>query len=87
MNYFTYLFPNFKGAAIEVWEWLGNFTHTSLDMWLFIHAGIKVKPRYQKGVGVGVGGGEGLGGGVWYLPNYNLEYSDQNNTSNETCIR
>ena len=33
----TYPFPNFSGAAIEVWEWI-------LDMWLLIHAGIKVNP-------------------------------------------
>ena len=24
----TYLFPNFNGATVEVWEWISNSTHT-----------------------------------------------------------
>ena len=23
----TYLYPNFNGATVEVWEWIGNFFH------------------------------------------------------------
>ena len=40
----TYPFPNFIGAAIEVWEWISNLIpHLNLmGMQLFIHAGIKV---------------------------------------------
>ena len=40
----TYLFPNFNSATVEVWAWISNFSHTVLDMWLLIHAGIKVNP-------------------------------------------
>ena len=36
-----YLFQNFNGA---VWEGISNFIHTWLEMWLLIHAGIKVNP-------------------------------------------
>ena len=36
----TYPFPNFNGATVEVWEWISSF----MDMWLLIHAGVKVKP-------------------------------------------
>ena len=32
----TYLFPNFNGVAVEVWEWISNSTHTLLGIW-FIH--------------------------------------------------
>ena len=38
----TYQFPKFNGAAVEVWEWIGNSPQPLLDMWLYIHAGIKV---------------------------------------------
>ena len=26
MGYITYLFPNFNGAVVEIWEWISNFT-------------------------------------------------------------
>ena len=39
-----YPFPNFKGADVEIWEGICNSIHTLLDMWLFIHAGIKDNP-------------------------------------------
>ena len=35
----TYQFSIFKGAGIEVWEWI-------LGMWLFLRAGIEINP-YQ----------------------------------------
>ena len=35
-----YQFPNFNGAAVEVWEWINNFIHILQGMWLLIHAGI-----------------------------------------------
>ena len=38
-----YPFPNFDGFTVEVWEWVSNFTHTVLDMWILIHGGIEVK--------------------------------------------
>ena len=31
-NEITLPFPNVNGAAIEVWEWITNFTHTWLIM-------------------------------------------------------
>ena len=31
-NYFS--FPNFSGRAVEVWEWINNFIHTLLSMWV-----------------------------------------------------
>ena len=31
-------------CTVEVWEWINNSSHTLLGMWLFIHAGVKVKP-------------------------------------------
>ena len=41
-----YPFPNFNGATVEVCEWWYVISsHTLPDMWLLIHAGIKVKPR------------------------------------------
>ena len=39
-----YLFPNFNGATVEVWDWINNFIHNLLGIWLFIHAGTKVHP-------------------------------------------
>ena len=36
----TYSFPNFTGAAVNIWEWLINFTHTLHGMCLLIHTGI-----------------------------------------------
>ena len=39
----SYPLPNFNGAVIEFWEWIRNFTqqsHTVLDMWLHMPAGI-----------------------------------------------
>ena len=33
-----YRFPNFNGAAVEVWVYV-IWSHTLLGMWLFIHAG------------------------------------------------
>ena len=41
-NEIIYLFPNFNGATVEVWEII--LSHTFLDMWLIIHAGIKIYP-------------------------------------------
>ena len=44
----TYPFPNFNGYAVEVWEWIGNFTqHFIMDV--IIHAGIEANPSQQKG--------------------------------------
>ena len=48
----TYRFPNVSGTAVEVWgkirnlmpHFIGLLSHTLLDMWLFIHAAIQVKP-------------------------------------------
>ena len=40
----TYQSSNFNGATFEVWEWISNFTHTLLGMWLLIHARDKVNP-------------------------------------------
>ena len=31
-----YPFPNFNNAAVEVWEWIINLSHTLLDMWKLI---------------------------------------------------
>ena len=29
----TYLFPNFKGATVEVWNWMSDFiTHIIMDI-------------------------------------------------------
>ena len=38
-----YPFPNFSGITAEGSEWISNYTHILLGMWLLIHAGIKVK--------------------------------------------
>ena len=40
----TYPFLNFNGCTVEVKEWISNLSHTLQDMWLLIHAWIKVKP-------------------------------------------
>ena len=40
----TYPFPNFNGAAVDVWERISNFILHLLGMRLLVHAGIKVKP-------------------------------------------
>ena len=37
----TYPFPNFN-SEVEVWEWISMSNHTLLDMWLLIHAWIKI---------------------------------------------
>ena len=42
----TYPFQNFNSATVEVWEWIGS-SHTLLDMWLLIYAGIKFNPCQQ----------------------------------------
>ena len=47
LNEITYPFRH--GAAVEVWEWISNFIHTLLGIWLLIHAGIKVDPRSNRG--------------------------------------
>ena len=31
-DYFTYSFPNFDVATVEVWEWIKNFIYTSLGI-------------------------------------------------------
>ena len=41
-------FPNFKGVAIEAWEWKVISTRNLLCMWLHIHARIKVNPCNKK---------------------------------------
>ena len=38
-----YLFPNFNGCTVEVWEWISEFI-PSFTGHAIIHAGIKVKP-------------------------------------------
>ena len=38
----TYLFPNFKGCTVEVWEWKRHFIPHLTEQWLHVHAGIKV---------------------------------------------
>ena len=38
-NKITYLFQNFNGETVEVWEWVSNSSHTLLAMRLIIHAG------------------------------------------------
>ena len=35
-----YAFSNFKGAALEVWEWRNNFILHLTGMWLIIRPGI-----------------------------------------------
>ena len=40
----VYTFPNLNAATVEIWKWIRNSSHTLLDMWLLIHAGIKVQP-------------------------------------------
>ena len=42
--------PNFNVAAVKVWEWISNFKHTLLGMWLLIHAGIKASLCQKKGL-------------------------------------
>ena len=42
-------FPNFNGAADEVWEWKINFIPHFLAMRLLIHAGINADPWFNKG--------------------------------------
>ena len=37
----TYPFQNFKGVAVEVWEWIGNFISHLTE--LVTYAGIEVK--------------------------------------------
>ena len=45
---FTYPFPNYDGAAVEVWEWISNFTPPIWWMELLFHAGIKVMEQWYK---------------------------------------
>ena len=40
----TYLFPNFNGAAIEVWEWISNFILLFIGHVLIYPCWVKVKP-------------------------------------------
>ena len=43
----TYLFPNFIGSTIDVWEWIRNsIPRFTPGMWLLMHAGIKVNPHW-----------------------------------------
>ena len=35
---------NFSNATVEVWEWIVNFIHNRLGLWLLILTGIKVNP-------------------------------------------
>ena len=35
---------NADDATVEVWEWIIISSHTLPDMWLLIHAGIKIDP-------------------------------------------
>ena len=42
----TYPFPNINDGATEVCESISYSFYTLLDMWLLIHAGIKVNPCY-----------------------------------------
>ena len=41
-----YPFQNFNGCTVEVWEWINNFILWFIMVYLFIHAGIKVKSCY-----------------------------------------
>ena len=45
----SYLFPNFNSTTIEVWEWIRNYTHSSLCVWLLAHDGIKRNRQGIKG--------------------------------------
>ena len=49
-NEITYPFPNFNGAAIEVWEWISDLISNFTSVWLPIHAGIKSYSMFVKGV-------------------------------------
>ena len=46
----TYPFTNSPGTTVEVWEWIGNFIHVWLCLWLRIHAWVKVNPFLVKPV-------------------------------------
>ena len=39
----TYQFPNFNDCAVDVREWISNWSHTLYWMWLLVRAEIKVK--------------------------------------------
>ena len=43
-NKITYPFPNFNSAAVEIQDWISNFTRTLLSMWLVINVVIDVNP-------------------------------------------
>ena len=44
-NEIIYPFAKLNGCTVEVWKWICNFIpHFCLDMWIFIHAGIKINP-------------------------------------------
>ena len=45
----TYSFPHFYSATAEVWKWLSNSSHTLLDVWFLLHAGIRFNPYESKG--------------------------------------
>ena len=45
----TYPLQNFNGANVEVWEWISNYIHTLLGMWLLIYATSKMGPWYIPG--------------------------------------
>ena len=49
-----HLFSNFNGAIVEFGNEYTIWFHTSLGMWLVIHAGIKVNPSYWKGAPEGL---------------------------------
>ena len=50
-NEITCAFPNFNGCTIEAWEWISNYTHTLLGMWLLIHAVIRVNHVVKEALG------------------------------------
>ena len=40
----TYAFPNFKGAAVEVWEWISDFTTHFTSHVITYQCRVKVNP-------------------------------------------
>ena len=38
----TYPLPNFKSAAVKVWEWISDLNDNFLSMWLLIHVAIMI---------------------------------------------
>ena len=43
-NEMIYPLSNVNGAAVEVWDWIGNFIPNFTGLGLFIHTLMKVKP-------------------------------------------